>query len=194
MIKARKIDAIEHETSLHFIYFFGDVPHFTKSASNFLYYSVSRCCTRHMLNYRKNLFWQHIFQIYQGVLENLSKNLPKLTHDHFHRISFSATIVKHVVRILSTTKSVYVWRYLPRSKNPDAKEFDYNDSMIRIQRNVSHTSGNTGERLVRKKNHGVMLQMIEFQKYKGIKCKYLKICLFFYIFIFLSTSWIRGAE
>ena len=106
MIKARKIYAIEHETSLHFIYFFGDVPHFTKSASNFLYYSVSRCCTRHMLNYRKNLFWQHIFQIYQGVLENLSKNLPKLTHDHFHRISFSATIVKHVVRILSTTKSV----------------------------------------------------------------------------------------
>lgn len=88
-----------------FIYFFADVPHFTKSTSNFLCYSVSRCCTRHMLNYRKNLFWQHIFQIYQGVLENLSKNLPKLTHDHFHRISFSATIVKHVVRILSTTKS-----------------------------------------------------------------------------------------
>ena len=89
-----------------FIYFFADVPHFTKSTSNFLYYSVSRCCTRHRLNYRKNLFWQHIFQIYPGVLENISKILPKLTHDHFHRISFSATIVKHVVPILSTTKSV----------------------------------------------------------------------------------------
>ena len=85
---------------------------------------------------------------------------------------------------------IYVWSYLPRSKNPDAKEFDYNDSMIRIQRNVFLTSGNTGERFVRKKSHGVMLQMIKFQKYKGINCKYLKICLFFYIFIFLSTSWI----
>ena len=175
---------------LRFIYFFADVPHFTKSTSNFLYYSGSRCCTRHMLNYRKDLFWQHMFQIYQDVLESVSKNLPKLTHDRFHRISFSATIVKHVVRILSTTKSgiIYVWRYLPRSKNPDAKEFDYNDHMNRIQRNVSHTSGNTGERFVRKKNHGTMLQMIKFQKSKGVKCKYLAICLFFYIFIFLSTS------
>ena len=82
---------------------------------------------------------------------------------------------------------IYVWRYLPRSKTSDAKEFDYNDSMIRIQRNVSHTSSNTGEWFVRKKNHGTMLQMIKFQKSKGIKCKYLKICLFFlYLYFFIN--------
>ena len=30
-----------------------------------------------------------------------------------------------------------------RSENPDAKEFGYNDNLIRIQRNVSHTLSNT---------------------------------------------------
>ena len=38
-----------------------------------------------------------------------------------------------------------------RSENPDAKEFGYNDNTIRIQRNVSHTSGNTRRLFDRKR-------------------------------------------
>ena len=38
-----------------------------------------------------------------------------------------------------------------RSENPDAKEFGYNDNTIRIQRNVSHTSGNTRGQFGRKR-------------------------------------------
>ena len=41
-----------------------------------------------------------------------------------------------------------------RSENPDAKEFVYNDNTIKIQRNVSDTSGNTLERFDRKKALG----------------------------------------
>ena len=38
-----------------------------------------------------------------------------------------------------------------RSENPDVKEFGYNDNTIRIQRNVSHTSGNTRGQFGRKR-------------------------------------------
>ena len=38
-----------------------------------------------------------------------------------------------------------------RADNPDIQQFGYNDNTIRIQRNVSHTSGNTRGRYERKR-------------------------------------------
>ena len=52
-----------------------------------------------------------------------------------------------------------------RSDNPDIQQFGYSDNMIRIQRNVSHTSANT--RGCYDKNRASiekMCQMIQFKK------------------------------
>ena len=78
----------------------------------------------------ESIYSNNIVQIYQDLLENASKNLPTLTHDHVHTIPFSVMIVKYAMQILSKTMLVTLSTFATTGSTVTAKYCEIIDSFF----------------------------------------------------------------
>ena len=69
-------------------------------------------------------------------------SLKYVKENVFQTMSIPRAAPKKINKDIDNATHQY-YKFGCRSENPDAKEFGYNDNLIRIQRNVSHTLGNT---------------------------------------------------